>query len=759
MKPSLHLLKSKIYRRSDFIHMITKHRHGRGFRLLWGAFLIWLAASSPRLHAQNTYTSTPGRTIISGPYNPTSTQAPKAPVTIPAQPPGLPFLTASPAAQYDAQKAAIGKFSQSIFTGPSQVEVFPQGPRAPGAPTPVASIPTFSWQGLPTLPLLQPPSPDSAVGPSDVLMVINSSIGQFTKSGTLVQSTTFQTWFSNVLTNTCPTNCLLYDPWIVYDQLHGRFVILVSAAPAIEQSRTFSYLLLSVSNGATYGSGWTNYALNASLDGTVLTQFWGDSWRLGYDNQALYLSGNMYDVSGTFQYSKVRVLKKSDVYNPGNSLPYQDIGSNTSKLKNADGSLAFALVPIKLRGQPGAGATGLLVSSASDISVLPTNYLTVWQISNPLLTPLTMTSNTLTGGLSYNVPAAAPQLNTSATLDTGDTRILKVIYRNGFIYTARDTGYTDQATTVTYDVIDTTGSTPKLASQARLLNANSFYPAFDVPATVPLGTQFATSNMITGTTTAADGSLTYPGLSHNLKAGEGPFDIAFGTLSRWGDYFGGSVDPVSGGLWVSGEYALAPQSGFGQSSTWVGYYPWLTSAAFTDVTSASPYYDFVNVLSSWQITMGCNASTFCPTDIVTRDQMAAFVIRAMLGNNFTYTTTPYFTDVPATSVYFPYIQKMADLGLTHGCSATMYCPSNPVPRMDAAVLIVRGKLESLFGNNFTYPTTPFFSDVPASSPYFPYVQKMFELGLTLGCTATQFCPGNNLARQEMAVFLDRAFLN
>jgi hypothetical protein len=741
--------------------MGTKPRYGIRFRLAFGMALVWLAwPGNSRLDAQQpVYTSSPGKTSIYSYYNPNAPEAPKAPVTSSAAPATLPFLTAVPTDQYLAQKAVMSKYSQSSFTGPSDVSVSPEGPRAPGAPTPVASNPTFSWAGLPTLPLLQPPSPDSAVGPSDVLMAINSSFGQFTKSGTLVQQTSFQTWFADVLATTCPTGCLLYDPWVVYDQLHGRFLLLISAALANVQSRTSSFLLISVSNGATYSSGWKNWALNASLDGTVQTQFWGDSWRLGLDDEVIYLSGNMYNVSGSFQYSKVRVVKKSDIYNPAaTTLPYQDIGSATAKLMNADGTVAFALVPIHMRGAPNSAAPGLLVSSASDTTILPATYLTVWKIANPLASTLTMTPSVM-NGLAYNEPAPAPELGTGATIDTGDTRILKAIYRSGFLYTARDTGYTDQATTVTYDVIDT--STMKIASQARLLNTNAFYPAFDVPATTPLGTQFATSNMITGTTTAPDGTLTYPGLSHNLQPGQGFFDINFGATSRWGDYFGGSVDPVTGGLWVSGEYALQPQAGFGQSATWVGYYPWLTTQAFSDVPSSSPFYDYVNVLSSWQITSGCstNPSSFCPTAQVTRDQLATFIIRSMFGNTFTYSTTPYFTDVPSTSPYFPYIQKLADVGLTHGCTPATYCPASAVLRMDAAVLIVRGKLESLFGDNFTYPATPFFTDVPATLPQFPYIQKMYELGLTTGCSPTQFCPNSNVARQEVAAFLTRAFLN
>ncbi len=563
-----------------------------------------------------------------------------------------------------------------------------------------------------------------------------------------------------MLSPTCPSNCLVFDPWIVYDQLHGHFLFIAGVTPLNPSSRTFSYLLISVSKGPTFAGGWKNWALNTSLEGTVQTQFWGDSWRLGFDNQAVYLSGNMYNVSPVFQYAKIRVLKKTDLYNfSATSLPYQEIGSSSTKLKNADGSLADSLVPVHLRGQPTAGAVALFASATNFTN--PATFITVWKIADPLAPTLSLAQFNIGNLMSYKVPASAPQLASSAALDSGDTRMLKLIYRNGFLYTARNTGYTDQATTITYDVVDT--SAMKIASQARLTNTNSFYPAFDVPATTPSGAQFATANLIAGTTTASDGTLTYAGLSNHLKAGESSFFVLSAcSPCRWGDYFGGAVDPVTGGLWVSGEYAKPPaSSGSGQWGTWVGSYPWLTSQTFNDVPSTSPYFDFINVLSSWQITSGCSTTPalFCPTDMVTRDQFATFIIRAMLGNTFTYSTTPHFTDVPASSPYFPFIQKLADLGLTHGCTATTYCPTGMVTRQDASVLIVRGKLESLFGDNFTYPTTQIFTDVPTTLPQFPYVQKMFELGMTSGCSATQFCPNANLTRQEVAVFLVRAFLN
>ena len=64
------------------------------------------------------------------------------------------------------------------------------------------------------------------------------------------------------------------------------------------------------------------------------------------------------------------------------------------------------------------------------------------------------------------------------------------------------------------------------------------------------------------------------------------------------------------------------------------------------------------------ITTGYGVNYYCPGNPVTRGQMAAFIIRAKYGESFTYTTTPYFTDVPDTHGFFKYVQKMKDTGIT-----------------------------------------------------------------------------------------------
>jgi Fe2+ transport system protein FeoA len=232
-------------------------------------------------------------------------------------------------------------------------------------------------------------------------------------------------------------------------------------------------------------------------------------------------------------------------------------------------------------------------------------------------------------------------------------------------------------------------------------------------------------------------------------------------------------------LWTSGEYAethqatcpVNPQAcpiGFaGVWGTWVGYFPWQTVTAFTDVSV--PFTDYANVMSLWGITSGCTTTTFCPNLQIPRWQFAIFLIRAMEGdpcpNNtacaggFTYTAKPYFTDVPATDFSFPYVQKLRDLGITSGCTTTSFCPNDVIARWTAAVMIVRGKMKALFGDSFSYPTTAVFTDVAPASSMFPYVQKLFELGITTGCTTTQFCPNDPITRLQAAIFIVRAFLN
>jgi len=114
---------------------------------------------------------------------------------------------------------------------------------------------------------------------------------------------------------------------------------------------------------------------------------------------------------------------------------------------------------------------------------------------------------------------------------------------------------------------------------------------------------------------------------------------------------------------------------------------------------------------------------------------------------------PIFTDVPATAPYYNEVNLLRERLITTGCSTSpqqMYCPNfntdgaTPyyLTRGQAAVLIIRSLYSGLTGSPdaFTAPTTPYFSDVPSTHLLFAHIQKLKELGITSGCSATDFCP-------------------
>src|SRR6266567_965079 len=51
------------------------------------------------------------------------------------------------------------------------------------------------------------------------------------------------------------------------------------------------------------------------------------------------------------------------------------------------------------------------------------------------------------------------------------------------------------------------------------------------------------------------------------------------------------------------------------------------------------------------------------------------------------------------------------------------------------------------------PGAEMFNDVPASSPFCPYIEELSRRGITGGCGGGNFCPGAPVTRQQMAVFL------
>ncbi len=197
-----------------------------------------------------------------------------------------------------------------------------------------------------------------------------------------------------------------------------------------------------------------------------------------------------------------------------------------------------------------------------------------------------------------------------------------------------------------------------------------------------------------------------------------------------------------------------------------------TSAEFADVPPSATYFDAANLMFLAGVTTGCVAGStpqtrsYCPNDNVTREEMAAFIVRAVTGTTTPaiYNPVPYFTDVPTTNLFFPHIQKMEELGITAGCATGLFCPEDNVPRWQMAIFMVRARL-ALYGAAFTTATTPYFADVPTNVEGngipFPFIQRSYEENITAGCGGNplNYCPDDLVTRGEMASFIMRGLFN
>jgi len=151
------------------------------------------------------------------------------------------------------------------------------------------------------------------------------------------------------------------------------------------------------------------------------------------------------------------------------------------------------------------------------------------------------------------------------------------------------------------------------------------------------------------------------------------------------------------------------------------------------------------------ITVGCGSGLYCPSNNVTRGQMAAFIIRAKYGETFNYTATPYFSDVPADHIFFKHVQKLKDDGIT--VLNGTYMVDDIVPREQMAAFIIRAK----YGETFSYTTTPYYNDVPDTNTFFKYVQKLKDDKITT--TTGTYMASPYVSRDQMAALLGRAFLD
>ena len=174
---------------------------------------------------------------------------------------------------------------------------------------------------------------------------------------------------------------------------------------------------------------------------------------------------------------------------------------------------------------------------------------------------------------------------------------------------------------------------------------------------------------------------------------------------------------------------------------------------FDDVGGGGVHAPAVEALEADGVFEGteCGDGLFCPGEPILRWVIAVWLIR-VLDEEPAESGETRFSDVDAGEWWAPYLETLADLGVTAGCATgpLRFCPHESVTRAQMASFLVRAfDLDEA-------PTAGFVDT--AGNTHEANIDALAGGRITAGCATgpLRYCPAKAVTRAQMATFLARA---
>jgi hypothetical protein len=183
--------------------------------------------------------------------------------------------------------------------------------------------------------------------------------------------------------------------------------------------------------------------------------------------------------------------------------------------------------------------------------------------------------------------------------------------------------------------------------------------------------------------------------------------------------------------------------------------------SFLDVPADFWAVNEIEAAKAADLVRGYEDGTYHPTEPVSRDQMAVYLARAVAGGDSLVPpgpATPHFPDVGAGFWAYRYIEYIREVGIASGYEDGLYHPEIMLDRGQMAAFIARAMAGGESGlASYTPPATPSFPDVPPEAWNYKHVEYIAEHGVTSGYPDGLYHPEGTCTRDQMAVYLARAF--
>ena len=387
-----------------------------------------------------------------------------------------------------------------------------------------------------------PPDVNGTVGPNHLMVTLNQGVRIQDREGNILLTTSLSTFWDPM-----PSNGGTFDPKIIYDPYHNRWIMVTPSGSNSNDSK----LYLGVSQTSDPLGEWNMYWIDPDESNTT----WFDFPSIGFNKKWITISGNMF---GGDYYRTVFTFDKMAVYN----------GDETIEFTRFATSEGFTLVPSITYDTVVEDQYLISTSNGNNGGM---GYIKKFKLSGPVNNPnleyegaIGIPDTWANGAGNYG--NFLPQLGSSELINSVDSRMEDVIYRNGKLWAVHHVflpADNPQRSAVQWWNIDTDGV---ILERGRVEDeTNNFSFAFPTIAVNSLEDVFIGFDVFSETQYASAG---YAYKSHydepnsmreyyQYKDGLGPYYKTYGGgRNRWGDYSNTSVDPLNDiDFWCIQEYA------------------------------------------------------------------------------------------------------------------------------------------------------------------------------------------------------------
>ncbi|MBI2429806.1 MAG: T9SS type A sorting domain-containing protein [Ignavibacteriales bacterium] len=390
-----------------------------------------------------------------------------------------------------------------------------------------------SFEGIPETHYV-PPDPIIAAGNEHIIAAVNSTFRIFDKNGAILKTIDADEWFSAVI-----PNASTFDPIVMYDHFDDRWIFeMLHVDDALKKA----FILLAVSDDGNPLGQWSAWALPANMIGDSTVQNWTDYARVGFDKEAMCITGNQFDFVTDFQYTKLRILPKAWLYSgSSDTVKWFDFWD----FRNPDevNTVIANIRPAIIFGEPG---NGFLVNESP---YFLGSFFTVWNIATPATDPEITGKNIPV--VQYFPAKDANQKGVATTIESFGSDIRnEPVYRDSalvFVHTIAS-GDEKQYSALRYVKID---PFKQSALEDVAYGKEGFwftYPAVMVDKELNMTFTFSRSGVdeYMGAYLAGRKKNDGTGLSTSIPIREGnaSYMKVAGGRNRFGDYNGIALDPL-----------------------------------------------------------------------------------------------------------------------------------------------------------------------------------------------------------------------